>query len=177
MLEEETLHLLPWLWTQPGQVAGLAAAAWVRKIVAARGALLGFVHWTCGPSWAGVRPERLEISETEDAALLMALEHGWFAWGQWRVVDAVNLHVGTVVGAHLLDDQGFRFATLWQEADGVRSIRASAGERYARIELTADGAHVLRFTEHGDVNPFLRMMLLGAVVLQSARARRKQSRD
>ncbi len=169
MLEQEMLRLLPWRWTLPGAVAGLASAAWIRRVVSGTGADLGFVLWTRGPSWAGLGPERLDVCETDDAALLMALEHGWFASGRWAILDAEHAQVGAVIGAHLLDDHGFRFATLWHEAHGVQRIQASAGKAYACVEVAADGGDLLHFDPRLEANPFLRMVLLGAVLAKKTR--------
>jgi hypothetical protein len=169
MLEQGLLRLLPWRWSQPGEVAGLNEAAWTRKIAGAEDRDLGFVQWVRGPFWASLGPERLEVRETEDAALLMSLEHGWLALGQWKVMDAEPAQVGTMVGAHLLDEHRFRFATFWHEKEGGRSICSPGGQKYAHIERTADGIDLLRFDDQMAANPFLRMVLLGATILQSAR--------
>ena len=113
-----------------------------------------------------VLPRELEVCETEDAALLMALEQGWFGFGRWQVIDAEGCCVGRVIGSHLLDEQGARFASIWHESAALQSIRGKNGNTFARLETADDGAALVRFADDLGANPFLRMLLLGACILQ-----------
>lgn len=127
--------------------------------------MLGSVREMRGLGWLGCGPRRFEVCETEDAALLMSIEHGWFGFGRWQVRDAERRRVGTVIGNHLLDDQGSRLATIRQENAGASVIRDRQGRGLARLEIEADGAQTLRFADDLEANPFLRMVLLaGAIV-------------
>ena len=75
------------------------------------------------------------MCETEDAALLMALEQGWFGFGRWQVIDAEGCCVGRVIGSHLLDEQGARFASIWHESAALQSIRGKNGKAINRAEI------------------------------------------
>jgi hypothetical protein len=119
-----------------------------------------------GRSWLGLAPQRLEICESEDASLLATLEHGSLAFGHWHVLDAEQSRVGGIVGAHIIDERGFRLATLWDDGPGRSIIRGRSDRVFTRLETTAGGGTLIRFEENVDVNPFLRMVLLGACVLQ-----------
>jgi len=127
--------------------------------------MLGLVREMRGLGWLECGLRRFEVCETEDAALLMSIEHGWFSLGRWQVRDAERRRVGTVIGNHLLDDQRSGFATIRQENAGASVIRDRQGRELARLESEVNGAQTLRFADDLEANPFLRMVLLaGAVV-------------
>ena len=161
---------MPWAWTKPADLSALTTAAWVRRLDAGEAlAPLGFVRVVRGPSWLGCGPRRLDVCETEDAALLMSIEQGWFGFGHWRVIDAERCRVGAVVGRHLLDEQDGRFATFWHEGSTSGAIRGLKGRVYAELQTVADGAALIRFAFDLDTNPFLRMVLLAACILSPKR--------
>ena len=171
MLELQALRLMPWTSVRPVDVAAWPAPGRVRLVRAQEtDAVLGFVHAVREPAWLGCGPGRLEVCETLDASLLMSIEHGWFAFGHWQVMDAERCRVGGIVGRHLLDEQGGRFATLLQEGAAVSAIRDRLGKVLARLETAADGGALLRFAEDLGTNPFLRMLLLAACILSPTRA-------
>ncbi len=178
MLELQALRLLPWSRVTPaGKKPGfseetgfLNAPGTVRFFHAVEAnAALGFVRVVRGPAWLGCGPHRLDVCETEDAALLLSIEHGWFGFGHWQVLDAERCRVGAVVGRHLLDEQGGCFATLWHEGAAASAIRDRHGKTLARLEPAADGTETLRFADDLATNPFLRMVLLAACILSPKR--------
>ncbi|MCI0684562.1 MAG: hypothetical protein L0Y71_20815 [Gemmataceae bacterium] len=164
MLEQTELRLLPWTLGPAGTAA--PAPVWRRVVQCTLGVPLGCVRWLHGPSWLGCGPRRLDVCETEDAALLMTVEHGWFGFGNWRVFDAERSRVGGVVGAYLLDEQGMRFATIWHDGAAARTIRKNSGAVCARIEAPQGDMTVMRFADDVPMNPFTRMVLLGACIVQ-----------
>lgn len=165
MLEQQALRVTPWTCAAPAAPLGSGPMRMVRALDG--DAMLGLVRQVRGPSWLGCGPRRLDICETEDAALLMSIEHGWFGFGRWQVLDAERCRVGSVMGDHLLDEQGGRFATISQESVGASVIRKREGTVLARLETALDGAQTMRFADDLQANPFLRMMLLAACVLRS----------
>src|SRR5262245_30150067 len=162
MLEQAGLRLTPWI---RAALPDPDVCCPVRMVHGLDDALLGFVRETRGPAWLGCGPRRLDVCETEDAALLMSIEHGWFGFGKWRVLDAEESRVGGVVGNHLLDEQGSRFATLRPDAAAVSIIRDRQNRALARLETDATGNQILNFAENLEVNPFLRMVLLACAIV------------
>src|SRR4051794_16398633 len=84
MLERAVLLLLPWLLdaTNPAQ------QVWLRQVLdGATAEPLGLVRWACKRrAWlAWFRPYRLEVLETEDAALLLTLVRSWSWLKLWDV--------------------------------------------------------------------------------------------
>ena len=176
MLEHSELRLLPWTWSRLDSASPLSG--WLRVVEAAGSAEeLGSVRLVRGSTWLGCGPRRLEVCETEDAALLMTLEHGWFGFGNWQVLDAERRRVGALVGAHVLEDQGSRFATVWHDGETRLTVRRTNGAVCAHIESRSDGTTLVRFPEDVPANPFLRMVLLGTCILQSPAPPRDAVRD
>jgi hypothetical protein len=175
MLEHNELRLLPWNWRHFD--ASAPTSGWLRVIAAPGGAgELGCVRMLRGTTWLGCGPRRLEVCETEDAALLMTLEHGWFGFGNWQVLDAERWRAGGVVGPHLLDEQGSRFATMWHDGPTSRTVRRTNGTICLHVETQSDRTTLLRFPDDLPANPFLRMVLLGACILQSPTPPRESQR-
>jgi hypothetical protein len=167
MLEQAALRLLPWTWIASRQPVAGEFSGWARWIQAENaGSLLGCVRKLRKFSRFNIGPRRLEVCETEDAALLMSLEQIWFSWGRWRVLDAERSHIGSVIGSHLLDEKGACFAAVWQESPVAKSIRRKDGAFLVRLEKTDDGTSIVRFAADLEANPFLRMVLLSACILQ-----------
>lgn len=166
MLEQNELRLLAWIWRPCEPSAPMSG--WLRGVQTPAGGALGCVQLARGAAWLGCGPRRLDVCETEDAALLMTLEHGWFGFGNWQVLDAERCRVGGVVGAYLLDEQGSRFAALWHDGAAVRTVRRTNGTICVRMESESDGTTRLHFPEDLPANPFLRMVLLGACILQQS---------
>lgn len=166
MLECQALTLSTWQWATPAKLPILPTAGWVCFVHSVDpGALLGFARVVRGATGLGLLPRRIDVCETEDASLLLSLEHGWFRFGHWDIVDAERTRVGGVVGRHLLDDQGLRLATIWNDGPVTRAIRDRGGKALAQLETAAGGAIGLRFANDLDLNPFVRMVLLGAAIL------------
>lgn len=167
MLEQPALRLLPWTWIEPRRAAADELSGWTRRIDAEKtGAELGYARKLPSLSIFNLGPSCLEVCETEDAALLMSLEQGWFSFGRWRVLDAERSQIGSIVGPHLLDEQGSCFAAVSNESAAARYIRRNDDAILVRLETVDDGALIVRFAEDLEENPFLRMVLLGACILQ-----------
>lgn len=165
MLVQPELRIGPWRRVAQSESS---APGWLRWIDAAAGTdHLGMVRLVRGPSWFGLGPQRLEICETADASLVAALERRWLAFGRWQVFDAEHCRVGGLVGAHVLDEQGSRWATLWQDGPARHTIRGRSGRVFAQLEAMPDGSTHFCPADDLDANPFLRMVLLAACVLQT----------
>jgi hypothetical protein len=167
MLEQPALRLQTWTWIEPRRNSADEFSGWIRRIdVEKTGLELGCVRKIPKLSIFNIAPIRLEVCETEDAALLMSLEQGWFSFGRWCVLDAERLQVGSVVGPHLLDEQGSYFAAVSNESAAAKRVHRKDGAVLSRLEIAKDGALIVRFAADLEANPFLRMVLLGACILQ-----------
>jgi len=167
MLEQPALRLQPWTWIEPRRNSPDEFSGWIHRIDAEKtGSELGCVRKLPSLSIFNLGPNRLEVCETEDAALLMSLEQGWFGFGRWRVLDAEGLQVGSVIGPHLLDEQGSYFAAVLNESAAAKRIRRKDDAVLSQLEMTKEGSLIVRFAADLEANPFLRMVLLGACILQ-----------
>src|SRR5262245_54242962 len=167
MLNHPTLLLEPWTWIEPRRNAPDEFSGWIRRIVAEKTGLeLGCVRKLPSLSIFNLGPSRLDVCETEDAALLMLLEQGWFSFGRWRVLDAEGLQVGSVIGPHLLDEQGSYFAAVSSKSPTAKGIRRKDDAVLSQLEIAKDGTLIVHFAADLEANPFLRMVLLGACILQ-----------
>jgi hypothetical protein len=171
MLERAELLLLPWTLDTPDP-----DAVWVRHVLdGATLATLGLVRGaSLRPSWrTWFRAQRLEVLETEDAALLMTLVRSW-GWSRlWSIYDAEDQHVGSLYPPALFDAEGLRRGDLHMESALRGEILGPTGQRLAEIEeRNATEALRLRFAADLEPNPFLRMLLLAAaLILQPAPSR------
>lgn len=167
MLERQTLRLMPWTWAAPGD-GKLPTLDRSRAVLAPESAaMLGFARLVRGPSWFGCGPQRIDVCETEDASHLLSLEQGWFSFGRWDFYDAERTRIGGMVGRHVLDERGFRSASIWQEGAALHAIRGRGGALLAWIETHGAGTTLLRFADDLDANPFMRMVLLAAALALS----------
>jgi hypothetical protein len=161
MLEIASLLIHPWQYT--------GAVGWSRRVVeAATGAPVGRVRWLGPPerSWFDwLRGQRLEVDETEDAALLMTLVRSWGLSRLWDVYDAEERRIGTIASPVLLDSDGGRRAYL-DRADRWHGRMLSPESRVvAEYAQHGHAATHLRFAGDLEANPFLRMLLLGCVLI------------
>ena len=165
MLERAALKIADWRWHDAATLTGFVRAGWGRVITdAATAESLGFVRACRLRPFAWLTPQQLDVCETEDGALLMTLEHSWFGWGRWHVVDAENRGLGAVLGPHLIDADGFRWAAIERGVD-EDVVRRTSGERCGTFR-SDDTTLELRFAAELS-NPFLRMLVLGAALAQA----------
>jgi hypothetical protein len=165
MLEAPTLLIHPW------QPDNSGPHAWTRRITDGSASVgLGRVHWL-GPgarSWfAWLRGQRMEVLETDDAALLMTLVRPWGLSRLWDVYDAEERRVGAIAAPVLLDSEGGRRGYLDRPERDCGRILDPTSQLLAEYAARPDQVVQLRFAAR-DMNPFLRMLLLGCVLVQQA---------
>ncbi len=163
MLEAASLLISPW------QPDGGRSPGWSRPIADARtGASLGkaCLAAPAGGAWLDwLRGRRVEVLETDDAALLMTLARPWGLSRRWEVYDAEERRVGTIYPAFLLDGEGEHRAVIDGRGRGGK-VFGAAGELLAEYGPAAGRATQLAFAASLEPNPFLRMLLLAAVLVQ-----------
>jgi hypothetical protein len=159
MLEEADLHIGPWL-PGPGPGDG-SRGTWMRRRISVRGQALGFACRRHG-AWSWLVRRVVEVYETEDASLLLTLRPRWWRRA-WDVVDAENRVRGGVYRAWLLDDaeQSLALVQLLAQGREARFMHPS-GRDLGTCTKSGDNVH-LRFA--GELDPFTRMILLGAALL------------
>lgn len=157
----------------------------------ATAAALGFAYRS--PGTAGVWPRwlarpRIEVYETEDASLVFSACRAWWS-GAWDVSDAEGRAVGGFrAGAFRLSAEAVRLWQLPAAAAGAKHRGTLVRDRFGRLLawvdgagpatgrlVAADGAALadltrtdqgteVRFVPARDDNPFLKMLLLAAVL-------------
>lgn len=152
---------------RPEWAHAVHAGTWVRTITGAAiaGATsepLGFAAWhNAGQgvlaSWFGRR--HITLYETEDASLVMTLRRGF--WRVWEVFDAEERPVGTVYRNALLTSSGQQIASPRQGKEGA--FTNTMRQEIARF-LRRSGCLELTFPETPHSSPFLRMVLLAAIL-------------
>ncbi len=166
MLEASSLLIHPW------QPDGADVRGWSRSIAdGATWAILGRVRWLGPPerSWFDwLRGQRLEVVETEDAALLMTVVRPWGLGRLWDLYDAEERRVGTIAYPVLLDGEGGRRAYVDRQAPTVGRILGPASQPLAEFTRRPDEVTQLRFAADLEANPFLRMLLVGCVLTQES---------
>lgn len=156
MLENAILLVQAWKRADGGSV-------WQRTITDVAGQPLGCVRLEREPgsSWLSwFRKVKLTVLETEDASHLMTVTRAWRVLGIWDVEDAEARHVGTVYSRSIVSSEGNRVALIERDQGGLRFL-GDADQLLGTIALK--DAVELAFTS-GEVNPFLRMLLLGYAV-------------
>lgn len=164
MLEASSLLIHPW-HLQSG-----VPHRWSRLILnGATSAVLGCIRWV-GPAqdawFARLRGHRLDVLETEDAALLMTLIRPWGLTRLWNVWDAEDRRVGTIYPPVLLDGEGGRRGCIDATDPAHGKILHPSARVLAEYEHLADGGTVLRFAADLEPNPFLRMLVVGGVIVR-----------
>ncbi len=193
MLESHGLLLGPWApparWSGHLRAEAGGQARAVHDLATA--AALGFAYRS--PGTAGVWPRwlarpRLEVYETEDASLVFSVCRAWWS-GAWDVSDAEGRAVGGFrAGAFRLSAEAVRLWQLPAGAAGVKYRGTLVRDRFGRLLawmdpagpatgrlVAADGAALahlsrsgqgteVRFVPAQDGNPFLKMLLLAAVL-------------
>jgi hypothetical protein len=161
MLEASTLLVHPWL-TNGSRCARAVADG-------TTSATLGRVRWVGPPAQAWfrwLRGHRLEVLETEDAALLMTVERPWGLTDRWDVCDADDRRIGTICPPVLLDNEGGRRAYLDRQDSQCGKVLDPSGRELAGYERRSDRGTFVHFASDLEPNPFLRMLVLGAVLVQ-----------
>lgn len=162
MLESASLLLLPWTLEAGIPETGACTRGVLDGTTAAP---LGLVRSAgLSRSWlTWLWPYRLEVFETEDAALLLTLTRTWGLLRMWDLYDADGNRVGSIYPPVLLDAEGLRRGYLHlREQRG--EFLGLAAQRLADFEIDATAALHLHFAADLEPNPFLRMLLLGAAL-------------
>ncbi len=158
MLEHTCLIVHPWT---PD------AACWLRHVSDQTGVLLGCVRHEGAErgSWfSWLRKIKLDVFETEDASHLMALHRAWGMRRSWHVHDAEDLYVGTLHWGSLASSDGVTLGDLEGDSDSGQIID-SAGTTLASYRKNLDAAVAVTFAKDAMGNPFLRMLLLGSILV------------
>lgn len=162
MLEIASLLIHAWQYTD--------ADGWNRTVVdGTTAALLGRVRWLGPPerSWFDwLRGQHMEVLETEDAALLMTLVRSWGLTRFWDIYDAEERRIGTIAPPVLLDSEGGRRAYLDRADRDHGRMLNSASRVLAEYARQGVAATAVRFAPELEPNPFLRMLLLGCVLVE-----------
>ncbi len=175
MLEERQLLLGP--WSRPAaDRTGVAASRRRTVFDAATQAPLGHVCWRPDevPAWlAWLARPRFEIYETDDASLLFTVQRVRGPWSYWKVTEADDRLVGycwhraaarAPFDAQLANASGSVFARLVPEpGNGSGCFRLGGGDELGAIRPGASG-WLLSFSPRSAGNPFVRMLLLAAVL-------------
>ncbi len=168
MLESPSLLLRPWTPVPGDGDERRLPRSWARAILdAATHAALGSASWRTRPApallrWL-VRPV-VEVFETEDQSLLCTLRGPWGPASSWQVRDAEGRSVGTVHRSALLDPFGRCLAVIEPAAEGGARFRSPNGRPRGMLEVAPEGAR-LTFADELDGDPFARMLLLAAALI------------
>ncbi len=165
MLEHPCLRLAPWT---------RADAAWIRAVTDAAGGAVGFARFVgkSKSSWfSWLRGMRLDVYETDDASHLMTLIRPWGMFRIWDVYDADEQRIGSIYPPSIVDSNGERRGYLdlrgrengqlispYANGDGVAPLATFQSRLPHFLEVT--------FAHDPAANPFLRMLLLAAVLAQ-----------
>jgi hypothetical protein len=164
MLEHSTLLIHD--WTQ--SVLPDGEAAWIRVITAADGARLGFARYAgeLRRTWfSWLRTRRLDVYETDDAAHLMSLVRSWTAW---EVDDADHRHVGTIYVRTIVSSDGDLLGYIDHATEEQGRILDHEGHvlmQYQQLDTSTE------LTFGTPANPFLRMILLGCILVMNVEPR------
>ncbi len=175
MLEQAGLRLYPWKVADndipPGGTMSPepnVLGDGIRRIATLRdNQLVGFARWHRArwPWWlAWLAGQEVQIFETEDASLVQTLHRPWGLWRGWEVLDAEDRTVGFLYRGFLVDAYGQRLGRM--VAPGPATPGQIVGQQQDQLAswlAQADGSLELTFGH--ETNPFLRMIVLGAVLL------------
>lgn len=145
----------PILWLVP-DLAASRKTIWIQDFSTRH--RLGVARET-PPSWFSKR--LIEITETEDDSLVLALKGRWFSG--WEVLDAENNHVGAIEGraAITIKDALQHKVATWQESAGAFS--AGDGSELSFLERSSVGTKLI-FASAVERQPFTKMLLLAAAL-------------
>jgi hypothetical protein len=181
------------LWPQPWSLPAVASAPGRPRPGAVRGVLdadtegyLGFACRQAGaaPSWLyWILPPTLAVHEAEDNSLLFTVHPVWVGGARWLVRDAdggpvgalrqyvLDLSLGRARGRGTLleDPYGRPFALLeHSRGEAAGQFRALDGSELGTLSRGEDGTR-LAFREAPPGNPFVRMLLLAAALVNDER--------
>lgn len=126
---------------------------------------LGCVRQIAMPTgaWPWRRALRFEASELPDESHVFTLVRSWWSRTHWKVLDADEMLVGKIVGAHLLDPWGRSHGRLGDDG----ALRGADGHVLARIvpHPSVPRPGTLRVTVEEPSSPFWKMLLLGQAIL------------
>jgi hypothetical protein len=149
------------LWLPPadGPVARTIAAA-------AGGPALGSARWLGrpGPWWWPLARPLLEVREDDDEPLLFTVRRCWGLTCRYEVCDADGQRVGLLSGSSLRDCFGSRLAMRRIDGPGGEVFLDPKGRLLAEVQAEGKGLR-LRFGEAVAGNPFAKMVLLAAVLV------------
>jgi hypothetical protein len=170
MLENGALLLRPCAAFPGAAASGEAGGVEPARAVfdALTGAPLGFAGWRkrdgLWPRWLA-RPV-LAVHENDDAPLLFTVHGLWGLSARWEVRDAEGNGLGLLCGPVIKDRFGRNLA-LWQRPAGdVGRARDGDGRELMTVIATAEGTRVV-FAAEAEGNPFLKMLLLAAALVDS----------
>lgn len=164
MLEHSCLHVTS--WTRDTRTG--STSVWLRRICDKGAHPLGFVRFAGEPrrSWfSWLRGARLDVYETEDESHLLTLIRPWGILRPWQVYDAEDRRVGSIYLPSLLDTDGHRRALLDATDRDHGIIRDPQDRVLASFHSTPATELEVIFQPELDANPFLRMLLLGGILL------------
>lgn len=129
---------------------------------------LGFAGWRRGgrlwPRWLS-RPV-LAVHEGDDAPLLFTVHGLWGLSPRWEVRDADGNVLGVLCGPLVKDRFGRNLALCERPAGGVGRTRDREGRELMTVLPTAGGRRVA-FAGEAEGNPFLKMLLLAAALVET----------
>jgi hypothetical protein len=142
---------------------GLAGTRAVFAADAARA--LGGAHWQPRPAWRRLTRRVLAVHEQEDHPLLFTVRRAWSLLPTWEVRDADGRPVGRLLGGSLWDARGYLLAVRRPLPEGAWAYCTPAGLALAELLRDAAGVHIA-FGEAA-VDPFARMLVLAAALLET----------
>ena len=163
MLDQSPLLVHDWTKRQLGD----DTPTWVRPITDAAGQRLGFVSFTGDPTsawFSWLRKVRLDVYETEDAALLMTLTRLWGVLSSWDVEDADERHVGNLYAKSLVAPDNVAMGYLDRAANGDGRVLDPEGRTMSTFTRVQAAVVQVTLTSDLPANPFLRMLVLGCIL-------------
>lgn len=141
--------------------------AWVIRD-AARGCTLGGARRSSDrPAWLRwLRPAAIVVYETEDESLLCTIRRRWCPAPAWEVRDAEGRCVGRLRGSAILDHQGQPLARIETLPTDVSTWFLSHDRQPLGTARRNRTATTLAFATDRDIDPFAKMLLLAAVMVE-----------
>jgi hypothetical protein len=140
----------------------------LRAIVSDTGQPLGYAWWRPPRRpWWRLAPPVLAVHEQEDEPLLFTVRRRWPLLPGCELRDAEGRPVGYLRGPRISDRLGRCVARREKGAEGSACCyRHPAGRALGEV-ARADGGAVLRFAPAVRDDPFAKMLLLGAALLET----------
>jgi hypothetical protein len=155
MLETRMLLLSPALDGQPRAIAD-----------AETNAPRGFALWQSETNrwWTWLRPPLLSVHEQEEAPLIFTVRPCGLLGRQQEVRDAEDQRIGYLDGTAIRDRNYILYAQARLNGNGIH-YENPGGDTLAIMQRTPEGT-VLTFTKLIEADPFAKMLLLAAALLQ-----------